>query len=211
MLFRAGWNSVLSLPERNEDMEPVRHAGVLEKISPASWARLTGAVYLLNFVVSGITFVGKGSPWLLAVCAPAATVSYVIVTALLCYLFWPVNRWLSLLAACFSWAGSIYGYISPAYLPIHINFLVFYGFYCLLISYLIFRSSFMPHLIGAVMLVPALSWMSFAWQPVTRLLTPYQYVAGGIGEAILTIWLLTMGVNSGRWKLQAGKQFASAG
>lgn len=192
-------------------MELVRHNNVFQRISPAFWARLTGAFYLLNFIVSGITMTGKGGPWLLAVCGPAATVTYVIVTALLCYLFWPVNRWLSLLAACFSWAGSVYGYIDPAYLPIHVNFLVFYGFYCLLISYLIFRSTFMPHVIGAVMLVPGLSWMTFIWPPLANRLTPYQVVAGGIGEAILTIWLLTMGVNSGRWKQQAEKQLVCAG
>jgi len=195
----------------DENMEPARHAGVFEKVSPASWARLTGAFYLLNFITSLIVFSGKGSPWLLAVCGPAATASYVTVTALLCYLFWPVNRWLSLLAACISWAGSIYGYISPAYLPIHVNVLVFYEFYCLLISYLIFRSRFMPHAIGAVMLAPGLSWLTFVWQPLVQLLAPYQYIAGGIGEAILTIWLLTMGVNSRQWKLQAKEQFASAG
>ncbi|HEY1256696.1 MAG TPA: DUF4386 family protein [Terracidiphilus sp.] len=192
-------------------MEPARHASVFEKISPASWARLTGAIYLLNFVTSIISMNGKGSPWLLAVCGTGATVTYVAVTALLCYLFWPVNRWLSLLAACFSWAGSIYGHINPAYLHLQMDFLVFYGFYCLLISYLIFRSSFMPHAIGAVMLVPGLSWMTFAWQPLAHLLSPYQAIAGAIGEAILTIWLLTMGVNSNQWKLQAKKQFVSAG
>jgi len=192
-------------------MEHARQVGVFKKVSPASWARLTGAFYLLNFVTSIISMNGKGSPWLLAVCRPGATVTYVAVTALLCYLFWPVNRWLSLLAACFSWAGSIYGYINQAYLPIHMNTLVFYGFYCLLIGYLIIRSRFMPHAIGAVMLVPGLSWMTFAWQPLAHAIAPYQAIAGGIGEAILTIWLLTMGVNSGQWKMQAEKQLASAG
>jgi hypothetical protein len=191
-------------------MESVRHSSVLEKVSPASWARLTGAFYLLNIVTSLVAFNGKGSPWLLAVCNPMATVTYVTVTALLYYLFRPVNRWLSLLAACFSWAGSIYGYISPAHRPIHMNTLVFYGFYCLLISYLIFRSSFIPHAIGAVMLLPGLSWMTFVWPPLAHFLSPYPYIAGGIGEGILTIWLLTMGVNSGQWKLQANELFESA-
>jgi hypothetical protein len=191
-------------------MESARHAGAFEDVSPAFWARLTGVLYLLNFLSSLIAFNGKGSPWLLAVCGPGATATYVAVTALLCYLFWPVNRWLSLVAACFSWAGSIYGYISPAYRPFHVNILVFYGIYCLLISYLIFNSRFMPHAVGAVMLLPALSWMTFAWQPLANFLKPYPYIAGGIGEGVLTIWLLAMGVNSGQWKLQAKRQFVSA-
>jgi hypothetical protein len=91
------------------------------------------------------------------------------------------------------------------------NMLAFYGFYCLMLSYLIFRSSFMPHAIGAVMLLPGLSWMTYVWQPLAHALEPYQVIAGGIGEAILTIWLLAMGVNSSRWKQQAKGQPASAG
>jgi hypothetical protein len=192
-------------------MESARHASFFENISPAAWARITGVFYLLNFVTSLIAFSGKGSPWLLAVCGPGATATYVAVTALLCYLFWPVNRLISLLAACFSWAGSIWGYIGPAHRPFQMNTLVFYGVYCLLISYLIFRSSFMPHAIGALMLLPGLSWMTFAWEPLAHSLSPYPYIAGGIGEGMLTIWLLAMGVNSSRWRLQAKGQFVSAG
>ncbi|MGA2219168.1 MAG: DUF4386 domain-containing protein [Terracidiphilus sp.] len=192
-------------------MESARRAGLFEKVLPASWARLTGTFYLLNFVTSPIAFYGVGSPWLIAVCGPAATASYVIVTALLYYLFRPVNRWISLFAACFSWAGSLYGYIDPAYQPFHINMLVFYGFYCLLITYLILRSSFMPHVIGAAMLLPAVSWLTFIWPSLEHLLSPYQYIAGGVGEGMLTIWLLTMGVNSSRWKVQANEQLVSAG
>jgi hypothetical protein len=192
-------------------MEPVRHLGVFEKVSPASWARLTGTLYLLNIVVSLIAFNGKGNPWMLAVCATTATFSYVTITALLCFLFWPVNRWLSLLAACFSWAGTLYGYLSHSYLHFHMSSLVFYGFYCLLISYLIFRSKFMPHLIGAAMLVPGLCWLTFISQPVADLFSPYHYIAGGVGEATLTFWLLIMGVNSSQWNLPARKQFVSAG
>lgn len=190
-------------------MQPVRHEGVFAMVSPASWARLAGAFYLLNFVTSIIAFSGKASPWLLAVCGPAATVTYVAVTALLCYIFWPVNRWVSVLAACFSWAGSIWGYIDAAHRPIDLNNLVFYGFYCLLISYLIFRSRFMPHVIGVAMVLPGLSWLTFAWPPLAQSLSPYPYIAGGIGEAVLTIWLLAMGVNSRQWELQARRQLAA--
>jgi hypothetical protein len=61
------------------------------------------------------------------------------------------------------------------------------------------------------MLLPGLSWMTFVWPPLAHLLEPYQVIAGGIGEAILTIWLLSMGVNSSRWKLQAQGQVVAAG
>ena len=191
-------------------MQPGHQASIFERLSPAFLARLTGVLYLVNIVVSLIGLNGKGSHWLLAVCGPAATASYVSVTALLCYLFWPVNRWISLLAASFSWAGSIYGYLNPAYLHLHMDTLVFYGFYCLLISYLIYRSRFLPQAICVVMLIPGLSWMTFLWPPLIHLLAPYQYIAGGIGEATFTIWLLTASVNSRQWKLQAKEQRLSA-
>ncbi|MGA9667873.1 MAG: hypothetical protein WBQ94_01625, partial [Terracidiphilus sp.] len=59
--------------------------------------------------------------------------------------------------------------------------------------------------------LPGLGWLTFAWPPLAHFLKPYPYIAGGIGEGVLTIWLLTMGVNSSKWKLQAKEQLVSAG
>lgn len=56
----------------------------------------------------------------------------------------PVNRSLSLLAAFFSLVGCAIGVLNLFHLaPFRISPLVFFGFYCLLIGYLIFKSTFL--------------------------------------------------------------------
>jgi hypothetical protein len=84
---------------------------------------------------------------------------------------------------------------------------VFFGLYCLLIGYLIFRSSFLPQVLGVLMAIAGLCWLtgsfaSFLSPPFARLINPY-LVAGGLGEAALTLWLLVKGVDEERWKEQA--------
>jgi Domain of unknown function (DUF4386) len=80
---------------------------------------------------------------------------------------------------------------------------VFFGFYCLLIGYLIFRSSFLPRMVGAGMVLAGFGWLTFLSPALTHHLSPY-ILAVGIGEGLLTLWLLVAGVNAERWKEQAG-------
>jgi hypothetical protein len=80
---------------------------------------------------------------------------------------------------------------------------VFFGFYCLLIGYLIFRSSFLPRILGAGMAIAGLGWLTFLSPALARDLSPY-ILAAGLGEVSLTLWLLIFGVNAQRWKEQAG-------
>jgi hypothetical protein len=79
---------------------------------------------------------------------------------------------------------------------------VFFGFYCLLIGYLILGSRFLPRILGAGMVIAGLVWLTFLWPPLVTYLSPYN-LAGGIGELALTLWLLIAGVNAERWKEQA--------
>ena len=65
---------------------------------------------------------------------------YIVVTLLFYDLFKPINKRLSLLAAFSSFVGCAFGALSAFHLaPAHINNLMFFGFYCLLIGYFIFR------------------------------------------------------------------------
>jgi hypothetical protein len=77
---------------------------------------------------------------------------------------------------------------------------VFFGFYCLLIGYLIFRSAFLPRILGALMAIGGLGWLTFLLPPFAEHLWPYIAGPGILGEASLTLWLLVMGVNAQRWK-----------
>ena len=79
---------------------------------------------------------------------------------------------------------------------------VFFGFYCLLIGYLIFRSTFLPRILGAGMAFAGLGWLTFLSPALAHHLVPY-ILAAGIGEISLTLWLLVAGMNAQRWKEQA--------
>ncbi len=169
--------------------------------SPRLIARIAGLVYLLVFV-TGIfalfvrTRLGFAAGLIAAAC-------YVAVTLLFYYIFRPVNRSLSLLAALLSLLGCVVG---PLGLFVHalsyFNPLVFFGFYCLLIGYLIFTSTFLPRILGVLMAFAGLGWLTFLWPPLANSLSPYNFIPGIIGEGALTIWLIVMGVNEQRWKEQ---------
>jgi Domain of unknown function (DUF4386) len=73
--------------------------------------------------------------------------------------------------------------------------LVFFGFYCLLIGYLIFRSAFLPRILGVLIAFAGLGWLTFLSPPLANYLSPYILVLGFLAELSLCLWLLVMGVN----------------
>jgi len=77
--------------------------------------------------------------------------------------------------------------------------LVFLGLSCVLIGYLIFRSTFLPRILGVLMVIAGLGWLTVL-SPLARYLWPYIAAPGLIGEGTLTLWLLVIGVNAERWK-----------
>jgi hypothetical protein len=163
--------------------------------SPRLKARIAGVFYLLTFLTGtwALVFVsGKAAAILLASC------SYVAVTLLFYDIFRPVSRRLSLLAAIVSLVGCVMGGFSS-----RINPLVFFGFYCLLIGYLIVRSTFLPRILGVLMAFGGLGWLTFLSRALARDLYPYNLAPGLIGEGTLTLWLLVLSVNEQRWKEQA--------
>jgi uncharacterized protein DUF4386 len=81
--------------------------------------------------------------------------------------------------------------------------LVFFGLYCLLVGILILRSTFLPRILGVLMVLAGLSYVLFLSPPLVRSLQPYILVFPGVGQISLTLWLLVMGVNEQRWKEQA--------
>jgi len=173
--------------------------------SPRPRARMTGVVYLLYFLtaVSGEVFVGRGRLVLYDAVNLIAYAFYITVTLLFYYMFKPVNRNLSLLAALFSLLGcanDVLGLFNLA--PYKINTLVFFGPYCLLIGYLIFRSTFLPRILGVLMACAGLGWLIFL-SPLANHLFTFLKVLGFLAELSLCMWLLVKGVNVQRWKEQA--------
>jgi hypothetical protein len=128
---------------------------------------------------------------------------YVAVTILFYDIFKPVDRTLSLLAAVVGLVGCTVGALSLFHLaPVDVSPLVFFGFYCLLIGYLIFRSTFLPRALGALMAFAGLGWLTFLSPPVASSLRPYNMAPGMLGEGALMLWLIVRGVNVQRWQAQ---------
>jgi uncharacterized protein DUF4386 len=173
----------------------------IAEASPRLRARIAGVFYLLTFV-TGIFSLVFVSDRLIA--NFIATACYIVVTLLFYGLFKPVNSQLSLQAALFSLVGCVIGVLTPFHLaPFHINSLVFFGVYCLLIGCLIFRSTFLPRILGVMMAIGGLGWLTFVSPQLAEYLSPYNFAPGILGEGALTFWLLVAGVNEQRWKEQA--------
>jgi hypothetical protein len=169
--------------------------------SPRAKARIAGAFYLLT-ILAGVF--GPVSVRGRVVADLIATACYIAVTLLFYDIFKPVNRSLSLVAAFFSLVGCAIGVLNRFELvPWHISPLVFFGCYCLLIGYLIFRATFLPRILGALMALGGLGWLTFLSAPLAKDLSPYNVAPGIIGESVLALWLLVAGLDAQRWQDQA--------
>ncbi len=83
-------------------------------------------------------------------------------------------------------------------------YLVFFGLWCVLIGFLIFRSTFLPRILGVLLAISGLGWMiNLSPSLASHLFIPYIAVASALGEIPLFLWLLVFGVNAQRWKQQA--------
>jgi hypothetical protein len=85
--------------------------------------------------------------------------------------------------------------------------LVFFGFDCFAMSYLIVRSTFFPRIIGVLLGIEGVfyllnSFTTFLAPAVADRVFPF-LAASAIAEILLCLWLLVMGVNEQRWKEQA--------
>jgi len=179
-------------------------AVVMERIAEASprfKARMAGALNFFSLLTAGLTetFV-RGS--LNFVGGYIAISSMAVVTLLLYGIFKPVNRGLSLLAASVAFVGLAFEALR--WQPQGVNIaIVVHGFYCLLIGYLVFRSTFLPRILGALMAFAGLGWLTYLSLPLVNHLSPYNLASAILAELSLMLWLLVRAVNVQRWKQQA--------
>ena len=88
---------------------------------------------------------------------------------------------------------------------------VIYTGYLLAAGYLIVRSTFLPRILGVLLAIGALCYLTYSLADLlspefaTRLV-PYIQAPSGVAELSLCLWLLAIGVNDQRWKEQASKQ-----
>jgi hypothetical protein len=173
----------------------------IAEVSPRFKARMAGALNFFSLLTAGLTetlirgrlnFVG----------GYIAISSMAVVTLLLYGIFKPVNRGVSLLATSFAFVGLTFEVLR--WQPHGVNIaIVVHGFYCLLIGYLVFRSSFLPRILGALMAFAGLGWLTYLSLPLVNHLSPYNLASAILAELSLMLWLLVLGVNVQRWREQA--------
>jgi hypothetical protein len=81
--------------------------------------------------------------------------------------------------------------------------LVFFGFWCILTGYLIVRSTFLPRILGVLLAIDGLGWMTYVVPPFATHLFPFIAATSAVAELPLQLWLIIMGVNAQRWNEQA--------
>jgi uncharacterized protein DUF4386 len=97
--------------------------------------------------------------------------------------------------------------------------MAFFGLHVITIGYLIRRSAFLPRILGALLLITGVCYLTnsfaqFLAVPFRGYLLPLVALAGLGGEGSLTGWFLVKGINLQRWKEQAaaasqGQSFAA--
>ena len=77
---------------------------------------------------------------------------------------------------------------------------VFFGVWCLLTGYLIFKARFLPRVLGILLIVSGSGWVLYLSPPLAAPLFPFIAAASAIGEIPLELWLIVVGLNEARWR-----------
>jgi hypothetical protein len=87
--------------------------------------------------------------------------------------------------------------------------LAFFGVFCALIGYLLFRSKFFPRVLGVLMIIAGayyltnysfVGFLGFPDIPYIGMLRPTL-----VAEVAFALWLVVVGVNEEKWRAQAGE------
>ena len=83
--------------------------------------------------------------------------------------------------------------------------LLFFGCACLVLGYLIFRSGYLPRLLGVLMQIAGLSYLINSFALVlapgfANMIFPIVLIPAFIGELSLCLWLIIRGVNVPKWE-----------
>jgi len=173
----------------------------IAKVSPRFRARMAGALYLLSVVTAACTELFLRGRVNVAG-GLVANAGMAAVTLILYTIFKPVNKRLALLAAFFNFVGLTFEALRLNPRGVDVA-LVFTGFYCLLIGYLMFRSTFVPRILGALMAFAGLGWLTYLSNPLVSYLSPYNLACALLAEASVFLWLVVMGVNAPKWQEKA--------
>jgi uncharacterized protein DUF4386 len=77
----------------------------------------------------------------------------------------------------------------------HISFVLF-ALFDFLLGYLIFRSTFLPRILGVLMMMAGVAAMTFLYPPLALSLWSLVLPIAGLAEGALMLWLIVKGVNT---------------
>lgn len=81
--------------------------------------------------------------------------------------------------------------------------LAFFGLYAVLKGYLIVRSTFLPRILGLLSVIAGVGLLTFLSPTLGPRLFAYLAILGLVGALPQIVWLLVVGVDEQRWKIQA--------
>lgn len=168
-------------------------------------ARMSGVVYFLYLAAMELAMTSVGR-------LPAAykgallmvNVFYLILALLFYGLFRPVSKWLSLVAAVCGVAGCTIGALQYLHVATRLKSVPFVATFILLVGFLIVRSTFLPRILGWLMVLNGVGWMVYLLPSGPRFVYADMFWFSFAVEALLMLWLLVRGVNITRWRQQAG-------
>jgi hypothetical protein len=211
--------------------------------STFSLVTISGLTVRGDFASTAANIVGAEPAYRLGVAATLlSAIAYTAVVAILYVLFKPVNRTLAMVSAFIGLAGcaasatflvnqlsvlslldgSIADSAQAQALARHVLrlaalgntlSLVFFGFYCLTLSALVFGANFLPRVLGVFLLIAGVGWLvgnlgAILAPDLLGGVSRYLIPVSGLGEFIFTLWLLVMGVNAEKWRAQAASAIA---
>jgi hypothetical protein len=87
--------------------------------------------------------------------------------------------------------------------------MAFFGFGALVKGYLVFRSTFLPRILGVLGIIAGVSLLTFLLPTLGPRMFMIVAPLGLLGALPMIFWLLVYGVNEGRWREQANVAAAS--
>jgi len=186
-------------------------------LSPRGLARIAGVLYLVIFIVapSGASTATPLKMLVTMTCDTGVALAFYA-------LFRPVSRSLSLTALIFrlvfvalmtlasldyfgalDLAGSAHS--AQAFDTVYSLALAPFGAHCLLVGYLIYGARFLPRFLGMLLALAGVAYVSFVSLWFVHHASIFILIPGALGESVLTLWLLSVGVNGEQWERQSDR------
>jgi hypothetical protein len=88
-------------------------------------------------------------------------------------------------------------------------YILFFGIFLILFGRLVVRSTFLPRVIGALLMIAGVGYATLLVPPFAASVYPWYRAPDVLAEPALVLWLLFVGVNVQRWNELAGNGTAS--